>query len=379
MGSVTPYETASGRRYRVRYRKPDRTQTDKRGFKSKREAELFLATVEVSKARGEYIDADSARKLVGELGPDWLAQQTHLKPSSLRPLEIAWRLYVEPRWGRVSVGQVRHSDVQAWISQISLGRGATTVLRVYGVLASILDTAVKDRRILSNPARGVNLPRKSARKRSYLSHEQVEALARNSGNHATLVRFLAYTGLRWGEATGLRVKSVDMLRRRVNVEENAVMVAGTIHVGSPKSHEARSVPFPAFLADELARECQGKDRSSLLFGDGLDYVRPPDSRNGWWIRALTTARELDQDFPEALTRHDLRHTAASLAVSSGANVLVIQRMLGHASAAMTLDIYSDLFDDDLDAVATALDVARTASIVGKKWAASGHALVGKLK
>lgn len=66
-----------------------------------------------------------------------------------------------------------------------------------------------------------------------------------------------------------------------------------------------------------------------------------------------------------LEAHDLRHTAASLAVSAGANVKAIQRMLGHASAAMTLDVYSDLFDDDLDAVSTALDRARSVSNVGK--------------
>ena len=62
-----------------------------------------------------------------------------------------------------------------------------------------------------------------------------------------------------------------------------------------------------------------------------------------------------------LTPHELRHTAASLAVSAGANVKAVQRMLGHASAALTLDRYADLFDDDLDAVADRLDaVARTA-------------------
>jgi len=56
-----------------------------------------------------------------------------------------------------------------------------------------------------------------------------------------------------------------------------------------------------------------------------------------------------------LTPHDLRHTAASLAIAAGANVKAVQRMLGHASAAMTLDVYAGLFGDDLDAVGVALD------------------------
>ena len=72
------------------------------------------------------------------------------------------------------------------------------------------------------------------------------------------------------------------------------------------------------------------------------------------------------------TPHDLRHTAASLAVSAGANVKAVQRMLGHASAAMTLDIYADLFDDDLEAVAVALDHARSRESVGKMWARGGQ-------
>ncbi len=58
-----------------------------------------------------------------------------------------------------------------------------------------------------------------------------------------------------------------------------------------------------------------------------------------------------------LTPHELRHTAASLAIAAGANVKAVQLMLGHASAAMTLDIYAGLFADDLDAVADRLDRA----------------------
>ena len=60
---------------------------------------------------------------------------------------------------------------------------------------------------------------------------------------------------------------------------------------------------------------------------------------------------------DGLTPHEMRHTAASLAISAGANVKAVQRMLGHASAAVTLDVYSDLFDSDLDSVAIILDAA----------------------
>jgi integrase len=60
------------------------------------------------------------------------------------------------------------------------------------------------------------------------------------------------------------------------------------------------------------------------------------------------------------------------AMSAGANVKAVQRMLGHACAAMTLDVYADLFDDDLEAVATVLDQARARESVGKMWAREGQ-------
>jgi len=369
MGSVTPYETASGRRYRVRYRKPDQSQTDKRGFKTRREAALFLASVEVAKSRGAYVESSAGRVAIGELGAEWLQNLGHLKPSSARPLEIAWRLHVAPRWSRVRVADVTYSDVQAWVS--AQKGSPTTVLRTYGVLASILDVAVRDRRISSNPARGINLPRRVGKERVYLTHARVNLLATNAGSFEHLVNFLAYTGLRWGEVVALQVRDVHLVRRRVMVRRNAVMVSGTIHVGTPKTHESRSVPYPEFLDAAMYELTRGKTDDGLIFGNGVGFLKPPDVRTGWWVRALKLSRRMDPQFPKNLTRHDLRHTAASLAISAGANVKAVQRMLGHASAAMTLDVYADLFDDDLDTVSKALNQARNISVVGKMWADEG--------
>jgi integrase len=364
------YETKAGRRYRVLYRDPDsRKQTSKRGFRTKKDAELFAASVEVSKARGEFINATAARATVSELGPAWLGRQSHLKPSARRPVESAWRVHVEPRWGWVAVADIRKTAVQQWVADLGAERGATTVIRAFGVLAGILDDAVEDRRMLTNPARGVKLPRKAKKPHVYLSHEQVHALAAAS-KYPVLVLTLAYTGLRWGEAVGLQVQHLDMLRRRITVERNAVEVGGVFEVGTPKNHKKRSVPFPAFLAEHLARQCDGKGRDGLVFpGHHGQFLRQPRVRGG--ADAETRAR--DSWFAAALqdaglprvTPHDLRHSAASFAVSAGANVKAVQRMLGHSSAAMTLDIYADLFDADLDAVAIALDDAVSRSDVAR--------------
>ncbi|WP_256728755.1 Arm DNA-binding domain-containing protein [Microbacterium oleivorans] len=91
-GSITKYETAQGSWYRVRYRKPDKQQTDKRGFKTKRDAELFLASVTVSKTSGLYVDPSRGKTTVGELGPTWLSKKSGLKPSTLKPVHLSWRV-----------------------------------------------------------------------------------------------------------------------------------------------------------------------------------------------------------------------------------------------------------------------------------------------
>jgi integrase len=369
MGSVEPYETDHGRRYRVRYRDPDRKSRQRAGFATKRRAEEYLASVTVSATRGDYVDPRDARVTISELGLEWLAAQSHLKPSTLITQETAWRVHVEPIWGHRRVGEIRHSEVATWVASFSRGerpKSATVTIRAFGVLASILDVAVRDRRTSANPARGVKLPRKTPKRRSYLTAHQVELLAASAGDKATLILVLAYTGLRWGEAIALRVSSVDALRRRLLVEENAVTIGATIHVGTPKTHERRSVPFPRFLSELIARECEGKPRHGLLFGNGVDYLAKPHTDHGWFRHSITGARALDPDFPD-ITPHGLRHTAASLAISAGATPKAVQRMLGHASAAMTLDVYADLFEDDLDAVSDRLEETHSRAVVGFLW------------
>ncbi|MCY7287387.1 MAG: hypothetical protein LH624_03850 [Cryobacterium sp.] len=71
MGSISSYETSVGKRYRVRYRKPDHSQTDKRGFRTQREAEDFMASVEVSKLRGEWVDSTRSKVTVAEWAEHW--------------------------------------------------------------------------------------------------------------------------------------------------------------------------------------------------------------------------------------------------------------------------------------------------------------------
>jgi integrase len=323
MATISKYQTSSGTTlYRVRYRKPDNRQTDKRGFRTKRDAELFAATIEVTKAKGEYVAPKLGRITIIELAPDWLVRKKQATaPSHYRTLETAWRVHVKPRWGKVSVADVDALGVEAWIAAMSArGAGATTVLRAHGVLSGILAGAVKGKRLAANPAKGIEgLPRKTAKRHVYLSAQDVARLTDESGEHRALVLVLAFTGLRWGEAIALRVRDVEFLRRRLSVSENAVQIGARHAVGPTKGRKARSVPVPTFVLDELSMQCTGKAPGDLVFGGrNSGYLPRPKSSNGWFRRAVKAAGT------QTVTPHDLRHTCASLAVSAGVNVLALQ-------------------------------------------------------
>ncbi|WP_255605626.1 tyrosine-type recombinase/integrase [Mycolicibacterium xanthum] len=121
---------------------------------------------------------------------------------------------------------------------------------------------------------------------------------------------------------------------------------GSLVWSTPKTHERRSVPFPATLADEQSALMVGKGREDLVFTDSRGGVlRNSNWRARVFDPAVMKCQKADPKFP-SITPHDLRHSAASLAVSAGANVKAVQRMLGHATASMTLDTYADLFDED---------------------------------
>ncbi|WP_407938088.1 tyrosine-type recombinase/integrase [Nakamurella panacisegetis] len=140
-------------------------------------------------------------------------------------------------------------------------------------------------------------------------------LAAASGKYGSLVLTLAYCGLRWGEATGLRVMDVSLSQRRLAIAQNAVGLGAHVHVGTPKTHHRRTVPVPAFRIQRLAELCEDRQPSDLVFqAPKGGYLRQPNGTLGWFEKAWQ-----DAGVPR-LTPHDLRHTAASLAVSAGANV-----------------------------------------------------------
>jgi integrase len=160
-----------------------------------------------------------------------------------------WELRIKPRFGHVPVDEITRADVQAFVDDLTVGPWAkVSTLRL---LRSILDVAHQDGRIHRNPALGVSAGRIPERERHrYLTAREVHTLAPACGDQGYVVTILAYTGLRWSELVGLRVKDIDLVARRLYVRRAAPEVEGHIVIGPPKTRAGiRTIPLPQVVVD----------------------------------------------------------------------------------------------------------------------------------
>lgn len=173
--------------------------------------------------------------------------------------------------------------------------------------------------------------------------------------YRALIVFAAGMGLRQGECFGLTVDRVDFLRRHVRDDRQLINArAGVPEFGPPKSKASfRTVPMPEVvgnaLSAHLARYRSGP--AGLMFTNTFGNPLRRSAFNETWHRARIAGA-----LPEWATFHDLRHFYASLLISRGCSVKVIQKRLGHQSAVETLDTYGHLWPDSDDETRNAVDL-----------------------
>lgn len=264
------------------------------------------------------------------------------------------------------ISSVTYDATSDWITTLKgmdgKPAGARTRELVSKVFGRIMGYAVRKRLLAANPAkdptgRADYIPdARPVKRHTYLTMKQLTAVAREAGNSGLMVMLAGTCGLRWGEVTALTVANVRLGDKPMLAVTQAYSeVSGKLILGATKGGEDRQVPIPRLLADRLRDAVDGKPSTARVFQSPRGTVL----RNGNFTKnvykpAIERAAAGDADFP-APTFHDLRHTAVSLAISAGANVKVVQRIAGHASATLTLDTYAGLFDDDLHDSASRLN------------------------
>ncbi|MBQ1120508.1 site-specific integrase [Streptomyces sp. B15] len=356
-------------RYRVRWYDLD-GKPKMKTLARKVDAENERTRVESRLSDGTYRDPAAARVRFAEVAEAWLAAQVHLKRSTRNRYRGVLDVHVIPRWGTTRLDRIRFEDISEWLAEMLSGGStggrklsARSVRKAYVVLSRVLAFAVKSRRLAFNPAVGVELPKPAPADHVYLDDMQVDALADAAGPYRVFILLLAYTGVRWGEASALKVGRVDLDACRAHIVEGYVEDNGKLYLDSPKNHERRSVPIPRFLVEELKPHIEGRGEEELLFtAPQGGALRARNFRQRFFAQAVAKA---GLGYLK-LTPHKLRHTAASLAIASGADVNVVQTMLGHKSATLTLDTYGHLFPDRLDEVSKKMHKRRAKQLAKAK-------------
>lgn len=383
-----PYRLPSGR-WLVRWRADGHHHS--RTFATRREAKLFLSTVRVDRARGEYIDPALGRRRFDEWAAEVAAARADRRLSTVTRDETLIRRLVLPTFGHMPLAGVGQIQVQQWVAMLNASGYApattrkpyapATTRKAFELMAGIMARAVTAGLIVRSPCRGIDLPKLEHTEMRFLSAAEVGDLADAiDPRYRALVLVAAYGGLRFGELAALRVSRVDPLRKTVRVEETLNEVRGHIVIGPPKTRAARrTVTLPTFVAHALAEHL-----NAFPPGDGgLVFTSPegmPLRRNAFrprvWVPATRAAGlphsfargqadgfctcGLAEDSPtheRPLRTHDLRHTHVALLIGQGAHVKVIAQRLGHTSVRTVLDVYGHLFEGLDEAAADALDVA----------------------
>jgi integrase len=347
------------KQWRGRYTGPDYKQRS-RSFKTKREAEGWLRDELGKLDRGTWADPTGGMRRYNDHAERWLNGLVSIRAKTRIGYESLLRCRVLPTFGTYQLRRIDPASVRTWISKmVADDLSPSRIRQAHQVLRASLDQAVSDGLIGRNPAVGVKVPADRMREMLFLNVDQARHVAAAAGEQQpgadTLITFLSWSGLRWSEAVALRHSSLDLLRNRVTISRAATEVGGRLIYGPTKTYRARTIIIPRSVSNLLAVNMTTSETDGPVFtAPRGGPLRSSNFRRTVWLPAVATLAEAYPNLT-GLRVHDLRHTAASLAISAGGNIKAVQRMLGHKTASITLDRYGHLYDEDLITLADRMD------------------------
>jgi integrase len=292
-------------------------------------------------ARGEWRDQRTGRVNFEEWRDRFLTARV-VEPETARRDRGVIANHLNPQWAGWRLPAITRIEVAGWVKRMETdGVGVHAIRHSFNLLSTMLNAALDEGIITDNPCRRVTLPAAPPKLPEWFTREQVDAIAGQlPQQHAAATRLMAWVGLRWGEAGGLRVGDVAFLRRRLQVV--GVNSQNGRWKEYPKSSKSRrEIPVPPHVLEELAPVAGGRPPTELMFRTERPFrgqLRPWSGAN-WrarWYEAIDDARAAHPglDIP-AHSPHALRHSAASWLVQDGVPLYDVQRLLGHESFAVT--------------------------------------------
>lgn len=331
-------------KWRARYR-DESGKEHARHFARKIDAQRWIDEVTASVVTGMYVDPRAGRINFA----DWYTQWADRQVWSPRTREAGDLAASRVPFAGKHIRLIRRAHIEEWVKEMSTSLAPATIETRFAFISMTLRGAVRDRLIAEDPCAGVKLPKKqrAAVAMKIPTPGQVgAAMTAAPREHRALVAVCAFAGLRLGEAAGLRADDLDaatgLLSVHRQVQGNSVR---TTRIVPPKAGSERVIAVPSALSDIITTHVDevGTIRTEgYLFTSGGDLLNRSSAGNIW--RNIRDAAGL----PDAFTLHSLRHFHASALISAGCDVVTVQRVLGHASATITLNTYAHLFPDAAD-------------------------------
>lgn len=390
-----------GKRWRAEWVDNDRQRRTK-AFDNKVDAQAHIDGITTQLGTGTYADPRRSAVTFGTVADAWLKtkEAANRAPKTVEGYRGLLEVVIMPKWQNYPLRDIDHERLQDWFTWLATnpaarkhpkrdedgevaqtGLSPARVIQIHNVVSQVFAYAIRCKYLTVNPANDIQKPSKPQGKDLALTHDQVwtlaEAMAKAEGairrradtapartspdGLATMVRVLAYAGLRYSECAALRVGDVDIEAGRIVIGRSVTQVRGRGHVerDDTKNHLKQSVPIlTTELSEGLARMVEGRDPS--------EYVFPgPDGgamTEGWFMARFSKAVEA-LGVP-GVTPHTLRHSAGSLVISetpTATGVLLASKLLRHRNVSTTANVYSHLLDGDWDKLGASMERATTRS------------------
>lgn len=338
---------------RIKYRK---TIT----AKSEREAKKMLAIFVTEIEKGEYVD--TKKMTFKELCDKWHEDYAihNLEAKTLARYKELLKFNILPAIGRLKLEQIKPMHLLDLYTAMTKdgarrdgkkgGYSTKTIQHVHRLVRAIFEKAVQWQILSINPASKIQPPKVDKKEISFYDEKQItdllEAIENAPIRYKTIVLTAIHTGMRRGEILALEWSDVDFKSKLIVVNKSAVYVSGKgrIDKGTKTVRSQRVIAMTDILADALKEYKKWQNQNKEVFGDkweerDLIFTRDdgkplhPDTITNWFVKFIKKNK-----LPH-ITFHGLRHTSATLLLSSGVDIETVSRILGHATSVTTSAVY----------------------------------------